>query len=266
MELIEFLDGILLQDEVKEKVLELIKDNYNEYIKYADLLNVYNKAEETQEKISSIYEFDVYNYNLLSIYLLSALNVYKKYKEIGISDEIFFDTMKCFTRFINECYIKNGKYYFDRAFWTYRQTRMSIFRIGVFEYEFNNEGWISLHIPSDSILSKENIEKSLKKYAEFINIFYPDKVGCDITCGSWLLSPELKKYLGEESRILLFQKYFEITSFNPDALDIFEWVFKTTKDTPIVNLKEDTSLQRNIKKALLNGEKIGVGYGKMKKM
>ena len=265
MQFNEFLSEISLHNEVKEKVLDLVKDNYGIYLNYAKSLNDIALSEQTFEELVNIYVEDIYNYNILAIYLISAFIIYDKYKLKGISKKIYIDTMKCFSRFIDECYIKNGKYYFDRGFWTYRQTNMSLFRIGTLEFEFTHDKKISVHIPSDAVLTNEEIDKSFNELECFLNEFYPENKDYEIYCSSWLLSPELSKYLDSKSRILLFQKYFEIVDFNPLAMDVFEWVFKTNQNTPICDLKEETSLQKNIKKALLNGQKIGIGYGILKK-
>lgn len=265
MDFVKFLDNISLHKEVKERVLGLIEVNRYDYEKFVPLLNDKLKSCETFEKLSDIYKTDVYNFHILSIYLLSAHKALDKYIELGIDEKIFVDTMKCFTRFIDECYVKNGKYYFDRAFWTYRQTNMSLFRIGVLEYEFADDEKISIHIPSDSKLSNEELNKSIADFKQFLSKFYPEKMNCEIRCNSWLLSPCLIKYLPEESNILLFQSFFEIISNDPIPLDIYEWVFKCGKETPVEDLREETSLQKKLKNALLNGEKIGTGYGILKK-
>ena len=36
--------------------------------------------------------------------------------------------MKCFTRFAKECKKKNGAYFFDRGWWTYRQISMKLLK------------------------------------------------------------------------------------------------------------------------------------------
>ena len=141
---------------------------------------------------------------------------------------------------------------------------MTLFRIGVLEYEFI-DGNISIHIPSDAILTKNNIDLSLLLFNQFRTNFYPEFNECNIYCDSWLLSPKLSKYLKFDSRILLFQLYFEILEEDNNALDIFEWVFKVNHTHEIDDLPEETSLQVNLKKALQNGEKIGKALGILKK-
>lgn len=265
MDFIEFLNKIKLHEEVKIKVLKLIENKKQEFLAFINDLNNVNLSLETFTKIEECYSSDKENLSILSVYLLAALKTFEKYQEKGIDEDIFIDTMKCFTRFISECEIKTGKLYFDRGFWTYRQTNMSLFRIGVLEYEFLDDNKVSIHIPSDSVLTKDNIDDSFNKLTEFIKCFYPNYINSTIYCDSWLLSQQLTKYLPEGSRILLFQSYFEIIKEDLDALDFYEWVFKCDKNTAIVDLKEETSLQKKLKVALLNGKKIGKALGILKK-
>ena len=155
MNIVEFLDNILLPDEPKSIVLDLINKNKDAYDKY--VLGLCDKAiaEKTYQSLIEDYKDDETGYNVLSVYLLAALEAYKNYQKLGISDTIYYDTMKVFTRFMNEVSIRYNKFFFDRAFWTYRQTGMTLYRIGTLEYEFIEEEGnkkISIHIPSDSVL------------------------------------------------------------------------------------------------------------------
>ena len=50
----------------------------------------------------------------------------KNYRKQGIGEEIFVDTMRCFSRFIRECYEMSGRFAFDRGWWTWRQEDMSL--------------------------------------------------------------------------------------------------------------------------------------------
>lgn len=261
MRLEELFKGICLQEEIIDKIIPIINEKKEEFNKYIDDIIDIDKSEKTYELLNDIYH-DKDNLEVLSIYMLACLKVYDKYKEKGISDIIYFDTMKCFTRFIDECYVKTNKYYFDRSWWVYRQVRMSEFRIGILEYEFDlYEKSISIHIPSDAVLSKDNIEKSLNDAFDFINKYYKDYSKWKIICDSWLLSPNLKKYLNNDSNIILFQSYFNITRFNEDDDCFIEWLFKVNINHNYLSFKEDTSLQKKVKEALLKNEKIGSAFG-----
>lgn len=265
MELKELFQLIDLQSQVIDKTHTLIKQNQLEYEKYINgLLNI-NEAEKTYQLMAENYKSDDKNFHILSIYLLTCLKTYDNYLIKGIDKQIFIDTMKCFTRFIDECKTKTNKMYFDRAWWTFRQTSMKEFRIGELEYELDFENnCISMHIPSDAILTVDNVKKSINNAKEFIKKYYNDFANSDFIISSWLLSPRLKKHLNKNSNILKFQDFFEIISFNEEDNSILEWVFKVNNVDDYTTLKEDTSLQKSIKKDLINGYKIGSAFAKLK--
>lgn len=107
---------------------------------------------------------------VLACSLLCACKAYKEYQKKGISDTVYFETMKCFTRFIDETQKRTGRLAFDRGWWTYRQISMQLFRIGELEYEFvEYEGRpaLSIHIPSDAHFSRELVGESLLRRAPF---------------------------------------------------------------------------------------------------
>ena len=263
MDLIRLFEGINLQKEIIDKIIPIINEKENEFNQYIEELIDLNTSYHVYENVIKLYKNDL---EILALYLFACIKVYEKYKMIGISDEIFFDTMKCFTRFIDECYVKTNEYNFDRSWWTYRQIRMSEFRIGELEYELDfEENVISIHIPSDANLNKNSIEKSLKSAKEFFTEFYPLCSNWDMVCDSWLLSPKLKLYLSKDSNILLFQEYFNIVKFNENDYGFIEWLFKVNINHNYQSFKEDTSLQRKVKNALLNNEKIGCAFGYLKK-
>ena len=260
--LIELQDSVFVR--VKDVLMDLDVIKIQDVL--ADLANP-NKAREAYETLKNALGEDTDNMKMLACQLLCAVKLYEYYQEKGITDVIYADTMKCFTRFIGECKVKTGKYAFDRGWWSYRQVSMVLFRIGTLEYELLEEKGtksIALHIPSDSKMTKENVDASIEMAKEFIAKCYPEYIGCDWTCDSWLLAPKLREVLPDESNIISFQNRFEIKEVFPEAKDIFEWLYKTAEDADIHSLKEDTSLQRKVKELLLRGEKVGIAFGVMK--
>ncbi len=259
-----YFKKIGLSNNVIDKVTSLIESNQEQYNKYIDGLVDRNTAESTFLKIKEDYPNDEKSFIILSIYLLASIKTLELYKQKRISKKIFYDTIKCISRFINECIVMNNEEYFDRDFWAYRQLSLKIFRLGVLEYEFMEDFSISIHIPSDAVLTKKNIDKSLKLLKKFIIKYFPNYKDKLMYCDSWLLSPELKKYLNNDSKILLFQSYFEIKEVNKEDKGFIGWLYQTNNKEDINALREDTSLQRKVKNALLNNENIGSAYGILK--
>lgn len=200
---------------------------------------------------------------MLACQLSVAVENYEKYVELGIPEEIYVATMKCFSRFVCEHQVSHGYYAFDRGFWTPRQISLYLFRIGELEYERvveNGRKIIHIHIPSDADMTQEKLKVSYDAAKRFFGQYYPDYAGCDFHCSSWLLSPELPKFLDRSSKIISFQNLFEIYSVYPDNDSYRQWVFKNPK-LAIEECPEDTSLQKKIKAHVLSGGKVGAAAG-----
>jgi len=186
-----------------------------------------------------------------------------------IPEPIWIDTMKCFTRFVLEHYQSCGEYGFDRGFWTTRQISGKLFRIGELEYELleeNDNKTVSLHIPSDAHLEGGQLNDSVSQAQAFFNQYFPAWGNAPMHCESWLLSPQLKQLLQENSRILRFQQGFDISEAADDALEaILQWVYCLTpsmqKNAALKALPETTSLQRAMKAYLLSGGTVHSGFG-----
>lgn len=197
---------------------------------------------------------------------MAAYEARKKEPWNRISEEIYIETMKCFSRFVREHKVSYGVYGFDRGFWTPHQIEGKLFRIGELEYQIDDEEKvISIHIPSDADLSDDLVDASYAEQKQFFAENFPETAGWPGMCESWLLSPALKELLPSDSRILAFAARFEITQTNPDATDYLEWVYKLAsgqqKSAELENLREDTSLQRRMKDFLRAGGKVGIAWG-----
>lgn len=221
-------------------------------------------AGQAYRELDAVLTEDGDHMKMLLCQMECARRVVEKYREKGISGEIYKETMKCFSRFIEECGKRYGKLFFDRGWWTYRQISMSLFRIGALEYELcleEGQPVVGLHIPSDADLSPESVDSSLKQAAAFLEAYYPDYGSSPYTCDSWLLSPVLREILPENSRILAFQKRFRLSRCDFDDDESFQWIFQSPPDTETGALPENTTLQRRAKALLLAGGNIGSGCG-----
>ncbi len=285
----EFCKVINLQDEITGKVLTYYNSPDFEVV-CKQLDEVRSSVSNAQNAIQQMYGIlapDERQVKMLAYMLYCALEAKDQYKLLGIQDDIYVATMKCFTRFINECYRKTGVYAFDRGWWTVRQISLQLFRIGELEYEmtdWNNDPVISIHIPSDSNMSAEKCVESIKLSKDFFAKYYPKYSECKYICDSWLLSPELKKLLPITSNIIGFQNMFKIVETKPDTMGFVEWVFQRAayeiatkpdadgkvemvyqkKDIDFNEMPGHTSLQRNIKEHMLAGGNIGEALGVLK--
>lgn len=258
---------IYLQPEIKSRVLAFsnsfdftpVDGKLKEFQNYA-------KMSEALEELQAILGEDTDNIKILACMLKSSADVYDIYKMKKISDEIYFATMKCYTRFIDETYKITGKLYFDRYWWTTRQAGCHLFRIGELEYEMKHiedNIVIGIHIPSDVNFSPLAIDESLESAKRFFAEHYPELSGVEYRCHSWLLDKQLKGMLNENSNISRFQNRFEIFDEGETGTEFIEWLYNTNS-SDYATLSQDTSLQKNMKKHLLSGGVIRNAYGRLK--
>ena len=187
--------------------------------------------------------------------LRCARDAWEKYEALGLSRQIYVDTMGCFSRFVREHMESYGCYGFDRAFWTVRQVSCKLFRIGELEYELimkDGKPAVSLHIPTDVRLEPERLRRSWEQAVEILTRTFPAYGNGPMVCHSWLLSPDLDGLLPMNSRIRLFQQSFGITALDMPCQGVMQWVFKNPKLQP-EDYPEETSLQRKLKNFLLAG-------------
>lgn len=202
--------------------------------------------EEGRAQLRSFLGDDPDGFGTLAASLQCALGTWELYRQKGLSLDLFTATMGCFTRFVQEHMESYGRYGFDRDFWTVRQLSAVLFRVGELEYELL-DGVVSLHIPSDARLEDPLLRKSVDDF----RALFPAYASAPINCRSWLLSPTLKQLLPEDSRILSFQRSFDIQPLEPGQQYAL-WVFKDPR-LAVEHYPENTSLQRRLKRYLLDG-------------
>ncbi len=190
---------------------------------------------------------------------------YGEYIKRGIPEEIFIATMKFCTRFLRERYKTFRDYNFVWAWWFPREVSLCEYRIGALEYEFidGEEKEIAIHIPSDADLRSQAVARSLEEFAQFVKKYYPAWENVPMTCDTWMLMPELKELLGEDSNIVAFQNLFTIDIVNYNATWYMGWIFPGAESVD-ENLPEKTTLQRRLKKYLLEGKKFGIAKGHLR--
>ena len=217
-------------------------------------------VEELQHRIGD----DPYGFYILAEMLSVACHTYESYQQMGIEDDIFIATMRFCTRFIEEHRKAYGDYAFKWAWWFVRQLAMQEFRIGTLEYEFvdGEERRIYIHIPSDAQMAPECIQESFAAYKCFLQKYYPEWKGVSWYCNSWMLSPTLEQLMPEGSNVVAFQRLFETESVDYESIAVLDWVYPGEK-ADFASLSENTSLQRNMKRFLLNGGKVGWAEGRL---
>jgi hypothetical protein len=113
---------------------------------------------------------------------------------------------------------------------------------------------LSVHIPprSKGPLTAEACDASYRRALEIFREHYPELDIKAIRCRSWMLSHELRELLPPDSNIITFQRKYALYPINSGGNDVFTFVFRGfSGDT--LDLPEETSLQRAIKRVYLDG-------------
>ena len=128
----------------------------------------------------------------------------------------------------------------------------------------DQEDVIFIHIPRSNGFTKEIIDNSLNRKEEVFKYFNAPKDIKFVTF-SWLLSPDLRCILKDDSNILYFQNKFDLIFTKENKKDFLKFVFNEPFEINDYNiLKEETSLQKNIKNKIINKEKLCIGLGILK--
>ncbi len=225
-------------------------------------------------------KFGENEYTMHMVFILSCMEeLYDRFKKFGFSDEVYWETaddLRCKLIECMDCEEVPGTFVAD---WNDGMLRMERFAFGRFQFEkepFHNEGGyttkcgykiednatvIYFHIPSSGIPLTEEVrmDSYRKAYEYYKDGFDGPVIFC---CDSWLLYPEHRKFLPENSNILRFMDDFEIVSSHESDEFHSGWrVFGKDSDLPLEQLPEKTSLQKAYKKWLIDGNKAGGGYG-----
>ena len=165
--------------------------------------------------------------------------------------------------------------------WGAYYLRGYLVRLGRLNYEFglkqkheyadrfgDDAAYIYLHIPSaDNGLQDDEVEVSVRLAQEKLDTYFPECAGKQkVFCvRTWLLGPQLREMLKPTSNIIKFQNRFTITEYYEGAASYVNNIFKISAPLNAVDfaaLPEDTSLQREVKRRLINGEPLqnGMGY------
>lgn len=212
----------------------------------------------------------------LAVVLAAACKTRQAYRQAGISDGIFLDTMGCIPRFLRETKVLTGKWAFDRGFWTWRQTGGVLFRLGELEYEYApaergpcpqiqpGDPALHVHIPSDAVLTREKLDASYAQARRFFGAegapFCENGPPRAMVCSSWLLAPALDGLLPEDSGIRRFAGDYDRIQVQEDDTSFYRWLFRRLKPVSLEDLPEDTGLQRAAKAHLAAGGKIGAAW------
>lgn len=168
---------------------------------------------------------------------------------------------------INDIKIRNlNGIRISQMLWGAYFINLKLIEIGRLQYEYDNSNSIKIHIPAGEPLNMDKVIASLEKADFFIKRYFKIENYC-YYCNSWLLSKQIHNIVSKNSNIYKFYGLFDVTEGEDCIDDILNFVYKSSQVGNYYELQETTSLQRDIKKYLLNNNDnyIKLGKGILKK-
>ncbi len=195
-----------------------------------------------------------------------ACGSWDEYRRRGLPEDVFDDTMRFCTRYVIDELKASGRYRFTAGWWFPRQLALELFRLGSLEFEMAEEPEerrIYLHIPTDASLRPEDVDDSFRRWRAFMKAYYPDWQDAAWYCNSWLMSPVLSRLLPPGSRILAFQRRFEVLEVYEKNMGAVKWIWPGP-DREAADLPADNTLRRAMKAFLLDGGIPGWALARLK--
>ena len=203
-----------------------------------------------------------------------------KYRERGISEDIFIATMSNTVQYSVTTKLKTGVFGIITGIYVHSQRHvyeLEVFRIGNLNFERISFGYditvgeriipkgetiISVHIPRGTDFSDELCERSYLEAKEFYKKYFGIDNGV-FHCHSWMLHPWLAEDISPESKIVKFGTKFTLYEVG-NSIAPNEYLFPKQfeeGDLDFENYPEETSMQRAAKKRLLSDMPYGCAEG-----
>ena len=197
-----------------------------------------------------------------TVYVLGFLADYalKINTERGIPREITVATLKDVNVWFKNYKTVTGKIGIGEWDWLWYHYTGKMFRLGRLQFHIikkNGKDVVNTHIPQDEPLIESECVQSFDIARGFFKKYFPDNNPDRFVCSSWLLSENLTDILKAESNIVKFMRLWTKTKVDEDdSHQAKQRVFGFDFDGCVEKAPENTSLQKSLKKYLLDGGKI----------
>lgn len=210
---------------------------------------------------------------ILRFYLEWAAAVRERYAALGLPEQEFWDGARDIAIWAEDYREKHGVPGFAEWGWVATTLSLKVFRLGRLQFEPSRleedlvchgqtypagTPILHVHIPAGEPLDVGAVREAMEYAPRFFQTHF-QKTFVLFHCHSWLLSPQLKTLLPEDSRIIQFQNLFRVYGVD-DERQAEERVFGRLEEDPAA-YPEETFLQRKMKSALLAGRTFGMGCG-----
>ncbi|MFF8730716.1 acyltransferase domain-containing protein [Streptomyces sp. NPDC015171] len=200
----------------------------------------------------------------------------------GIPDEISRRTLADLGRHITGHRRRYGRAGVQAPRWLVRHFRGELYQLGRLQFERARLGrhtasmmtaagldaapsapCLNLHIADfRGPLTPSACDNSLALAREFFARHFPEERPAQALCHSWLLDPQLRRYLPAGSNIVRFQERFRIARADGEPADTVpvQFVFGDP-DLPVAGLPRRTSVERAVGDHLRAGGHWYIGHG-----
>jgi hypothetical protein len=170
----------------------------------------------------------------------------------------------------------------NAAWWPLLHLRGELYQLGRLQFQRNTLGnrtggsvaaaglpfgpgspTLSLHIPDFfGPLDPRDCDRSLELAREFFPRYFPREPYMIASCHSWLLDPQLRAYLPQDSNIVRFQQRFTLAYSSPEKADrdVIGFVFGDDA-LPVDRLPQRSTLERAVVEHLRSGGHWHLGHG-----
>lgn len=226
------------------------------------------------EEAAAISGVQEYTAELL-VYICLSKTLRERYRERGIDEAVFDNSMLDLRYKLEECKAVKGIVGSFVASWFAGFFDMTRFALGRLQFELvpfgavyakngkhlsPNSKVINVHIPrTGTPLSAEACNAAYRMAAAF----FADEIRGDIAfvCHSWLLYPENETILPAHSNIVRFMKQYDILKWGVDKHRSDLWRLFDTDESHPERLPTNTTARRLYAAHIQTGGKLGWGYG-----
>ncbi len=190
----------------------------------------------------------------LAVLVWKLTEIRQHYLKLGVSEEIYRDTIGDIALRQRLYYTKTGKIGLSKGDcnWLRHLSYGDIFKLGVLQFQpfeviYLDEIWgkkpgfryreelksrlpagspvVNVHIQKGTDLEVGKVKESFALAKDFFKEVFPDKAFEAFVCYSWLLYPGLREILPAHSRILAFANCFEILGVSKNREQAVERIF-----------------------------------------
>lgn len=224
-------------------------------------------------------QLNVHHFSLdMYFFIKCAPILLELYRKNNIDEGLFWDTIADLKYKAMECMNVYEIWGTFVSSWFPPFFNLTRFALGRFQYEqlpfpyeryekgnniiLKNDVVYNMHIPSSGVpLSKEiRLDSYKRAYSFYQNNLQGRPMF--IVCNSWLLYPKHRDFLPPDSNILDFMGDFDIIHSEEFLEFDNAWrIFGKHGTLPPNQWPQETSLQKAYKKRILEGKKVGNGYG-----